>query len=163
VSEMGSTPYRSLMPSLALLFELADLAATGFEGFDGSDVGRSSAAPLVSLHNTARSMEWCIYLESQAERIYSSAGSPTQRAAFKLATKMKSRSIGSTGVFTCREVELKDWSGLKSPDEVQQAAAYLQKMDWIRDATKAPGPRGGRPSVIYEINPRIWAEGRMSA
>ena len=39
--------YRSLMPSLAVLFELADLAHTGFEGFEGFEGGERSQRPSI--------------------------------------------------------------------------------------------------------------------
>jgi putative DNA primase/helicase len=54
--------YRSLMPSLALLFELADRAS--IEGFDGSCLaGREN---FVSLEHTRQAAAFCDYLESHA-------------------------------------------------------------------------------------------------
>src|SRR5437867_3499847 len=56
---------KKLMPSLAVLFELADRAAAGFEGIEGL-VGDGR----VSWKQTCRAIEWCMYLESHARRIY---------------------------------------------------------------------------------------------
>ena len=59
--------YRSLMPSLALLFELAD---------DGRDK--------ISLQHAKQAAAWCDYLESHARRIYSMIVSPERQAANEL-------------------------------------------------------------------------------
>jgi len=144
--------YRSLMPSLALLFELADRA--GSVGFE-----RSSLANLqnfVSLEHTRRAAAWCGYLESQASRIYSCVVTPQLRAAQELANKIKRRKVGANGFFSCRGVYLKGWSGLDTPEAVKQAAEVLKDADWISEAPDKPGPSGGRPPERYEVNPRVW-------
>jgi len=56
------------MPSLGLLFELAD-SFEGSVGFDGD--------PLVSTLNAERAIAWCEYLESHANRICSCVGYPS--------------------------------------------------------------------------------------
>ena len=66
--------YRSLMPSLACLFELAD---------GGTDT--------VSLEHARQAAAWCTYLESHARRIYSCIVTSQLRAARELAQKIKSR------------------------------------------------------------------------
>src|SRR5207245_2122660 len=77
--------YRSLMPSLALLFELADIAARGFDGFEGLGSGGGSRVHFVSIENTCRAMDWCAFLQSHAGRVYSCAGTPAHQAAEHLA------------------------------------------------------------------------------
>jgi putative DNA primase/helicase len=156
--------YRSLMPSLALLFELADRAARGFEGFEGFDPRHPFAPNVVSPDNMLRSLDWYFYLRPHAQRIYSSAASPEQQAAFRLAARIKDGAVDpmKTGTFSARDVEQKGWKGLDTPEKVRQAISYLQSEGWIREIPKEPGPKGGRPTVVYEINPRIWAEGRLS-
>ena len=59
--------YRSLMPSLACLFELAD---------DHHEDART-----ISLEHAQQAAAWCNYLESHAKRIYSCITSPQLRAA----------------------------------------------------------------------------------
>jgi putative DNA primase/helicase len=56
--------YRSLMPTLALLFELADAAASGCE------------TETVSLVHTQQAADWTEYLRSHMERIYSVEATP---------------------------------------------------------------------------------------
>ena len=136
--------YRSLMPSLALLFHLADTAADG---------GHSET---VSVHHTRQAAAWCDYLESHARRVYSCIVTPQLRAARELADKIKHRKVGAAGFFSCRDVYLKGWSGLDSPEAVKQAAEVLQDAGWIRDVSAESGRSGGRPSNRYEVNPSVW-------
>jgi putative DNA primase/helicase len=145
--------YRSLMPSLALLFHLADQASS--VGFDGSDFVISQKI-CVELEYARKAASWCEYLESHARRVYSCVITPQLRAARDLADKIKQRKIGATGLFSCREVYLKGWSGLDTPERAEHAAEILQDADWLRDVSTEPGPAGGRRSVRYEINPGVW-------
>jgi putative DNA primase/helicase len=134
--------YRSLMPSLALLFHLA-------EGGCGGN------ADAVSLDSARRAAAWCEYLESHARRVYSCVVTPQLRAARELADKIKRRKVGADGFFSCRDVYLKGWSGLDSPEAVKQAAEVLQDAGWVRDLAGESGPFGGRPSNRYQVNPGV--------
>jgi putative DNA primase/helicase len=141
--------YRSLMPSLALLFELAERAEQGVAITIASDL-------YISLENAKRAATLCDYLESHANRIYSCVTTPQMRAAQELAEKVKTRKVGQNGSFTCRDVYIKGWSGLDSPEAVRQAAKILEDAGWIREVSGDSGPQGGRPSPRYQVNPRIW-------
>jgi putative DNA primase/helicase len=144
--------YRSLMPSLALMLELAERA--GSVGFVGSCLVDSQN--FVGLKSAQRAAGWCDYLESHARRIYSCIVTPQLRAARELAEKIKRRRIGADGVFSCRDVYVKQWSGLDSPEAVKQAVEVLRDAGWIRCRTSGSGPFGGRPSDRYEVNPGVW-------
>ena len=148
--------YRSLMPSLAVLFELADRAAEGSVGFVGDRITESVIIHEVSLQHTSQAVAWCAYLESQSKRIYSCAITPQVRAARELADKIKQRKTGADGFFSCRDVYLKGWSSLDTPEAVKAAAEILQDAGWVRDVTSEPGPFGGRPSNRYQVNPKVW-------
>jgi putative DNA primase/helicase len=138
--------YRSLMPALAVLFHLAETAAGNGD------------ADTVSLHHTQQAAAWCDYLESHARRVYSCIVTPQLRAARELADKIKHRKVGTDGFFSCREVYLKGWSGLDSPEAVKLAAEVLQDAGWVRDVCgESSDPLGrGRPSNRYEVNPGVW-------
>jgi putative DNA primase/helicase len=138
--------YRSLMPSLAVLFHLAE-AATG-----------NGDADTVSLRHAQQAAAWCDYLESHARRVYSCIVTPQLRAARELADKIKHRKVGTDAYFSCRDVYLKGWSGLDSPEAVKQAAEVLQDAGWVRDVCgESSDPLGrGRPSNRYEVNPGVW-------
>jgi DNA primase len=149
--------YRSLMPSLALLFELADCAAAeGFDGFEGSTSVNPAIVHKVSLDHAKQAAAFCEYMESHARRVYSCIVTPQLRAARELAEKIKHRRVGTDGFFSCRDVYLKGWSGLDSPEAVKLAAEVLQDAGWVRDVSSESGPFGGRPSNRYEVNPRAW-------
>jgi hypothetical protein len=57
----------------------------------------------------------------------------------ELAPKIKAGKIGTNGFFTSRDIYLKGWSGIDTPD-------------LARSATQVAG---GRPSVRYQINPKV--------
>lgn len=137
--------YRSLMPSLALLFHLADAAAC-----------EANLGEAVTLEQAQRAAEWCAYLESHARRIYSCIVTPQLRAASELAEKIKRRKVGAAGFFSCREVYLNGWAGLGAPEAVRRAAEVLEDSGWIREARDEARPSGGRPSHRYEVNPKVW-------
>jgi hypothetical protein len=144
--------YDKLMPSLALLFQLAEMAASGvLTGFEGEN----ERALYVSLENTVLAFAWCDYLESHARRIYSCMGSPEQTAAKLLAEKLKDGSTGADGTFTLREVLQKKWKGLQKPEAVKGALALLESAGWVRDISTKPGAKGGRPSLEYAVNPGL--------
>ena len=136
------------MPSLALLGHLAEAAAGGRD--PGETVGALDAE---------RAVRWCSYLESHARRVYQCVTTPQLRAARELAGKIKARKVGASGEFSCREVYLKGWSGLDSPEAVQAAAEVLQDAGWLRDCSLETGPLGGRPSVRYVVNPLVHGAG----
>lgn len=148
--------YRSLMPSLALLFELADRA--GVEGFEGSLLGDS--LNFVTLEHARQAAAWCEYLESHARRVYSCIVTPQIRAARELADHLKRKHIGNKDGgfdwFAARDVYLKGWSGLDTPEAVRAAAEVLQDAGWVRSLSGESGPFGGRPSNRYEVNPAVW-------
>jgi putative DNA primase/helicase len=146
--------YRSLMPSLALLFELADRAAGGFDGFVGANPGESQNF-CVSLEHAKQAAAWCDYLESHARRVYSCVTTSRMRAARELADKIRQRKVGANGSFTCRDVYIKGWSGLDSPEAVKLAVEVLQDAAWVREVVSEPGPFGGRPPNRYAVNPGV--------
>jgi hypothetical protein len=145
--------YRKLMPALALLFELAERAGRGSEGSVGAPRGIDLK---IRLNQARRAAAWCEYLESHARRVYSCVVTPQLRAARELAEKLRARKVGADGFFSCREVYLKGWSGLDSPEAVKLAAEVLEDAGWVRSLAGETGPLGGRPSNRYEINPRVW-------
>lgn len=131
--------FRSLMPSLALIFHLIDLA-------DGKARGGVSA-------QAARlSVIWCGYLESHARRVYAMAESPEHEAAVRLADKIKAKALPSP--FTTREIERKGWHGLKDKQEVEAACNILIDENWLKMIRKPATGNRGRPSLPdYHINP----------
>jgi putative DNA primase/helicase len=141
--------YRSLMPSLALLFELADRAAFGTKHLPNK-------ANVVSLNHAKQAAWWCRYLESHARRTYSCVVTPQMKAAQALADKIMKHKLGTS--FSGKDAYRPGWEGLKKPEEVKQAVEILLDAHWLRELPAEIRPLGGRPSTRYEINPKVWGK-----
>jgi hypothetical protein len=128
--------YRKLMPALALLFSLAD-----------------NALKAVELCHAQQAADWCDYLACHARRVYASRISPERLAAISLAKKLRKGWKRESGVFTVRDVYQNDWSGLGTPEEVRAAVRVVEEAGWVR--LKNATPETGRPSEVYEVNPKI--------
>jgi len=133
--------YRSLLPKLAALFELADLAAR-----HDFNPGPSAA---VSLEHTEQAIRFTDYLWTHAQRAYSCAVSPETSAAQELAHRIAAGELNST--FSTRDVYRHHWQGLNSSDNARPALRYLEEMGWIRELKSATDK--GRPTQTWEVNP----------
>ena len=132
--------YRSLMPSLALIFHLLEIA----------DSNRSGD---VSLQAAQQAAQWCEYLESHARRIYGMAEDITARAAGSLSKKITNGNLEDN--FTAREVHRKGWELLTEIETVNAALTDLVEANWLREIPILPTVKGGRRSMNYQINPEI--------
>lgn len=136
--------YRSLMPTLAGLFELADSA----------DAGRDlSEDVLIGLDHTRQAAAFCEYLESHARRVYACLVTPDCRAARDLARHMMAKDFPE--VFTTRSTYLKGWSGLDTPERVRGALSLLEDSGWVRRLEPSQSPIGGRPTESWLISPKV--------
>jgi putative DNA primase/helicase len=136
--------YRSLMPSLAGLFELADLVAEDVELGNQVDI---------TLEHARQAAAYCDYLEGHARRVYSCVLSSERNAAINLLGHLQKGDLPES--FTTREVYLKGWSGLDMPDEARNALGVLERHDWVARVTPEPSVSGGRPSEVWITNPRM--------
>jgi hypothetical protein len=132
--------YRSLMPSLALIFHLVDVA-------DGSAVGP------VSLKAARMAAAWTDYLESHARRIYGMVASVHIQAAARLAKKIKAGEL--TSPFSVRDVYRRGWGLLDDKDIVERACDELLRAGWLREPLIDVGPVGRPRTSQYEINPKV--------
>ena len=128
--------YRSLMPSLALLFELAD-----------------GETETVSLQHAQQAAAFCDYLESHARRIYSMVISPEVQAASELSRHLAAGWKREEEMFTARDVYRNAWRGLSTPEAVRQALGILTDAGWLRPSELKEGK--GRPTELYLMNPKI--------
>src|ERR1019366_44290 len=87
-----------------------------------------------------------------ARQRYSCVVNKQLRAAHELANKIKKKKVGANGLFSCRDVYLKGWSGLDSPESVKAAAALLVDAGWLRESRNEPRQSGGRPSNRFAVN-----------
>jgi putative DNA primase/helicase len=136
VSYLGK--FRKTIPSLALLFALAD-----------------NWEPPVREGHTQQAIAWAPYLESHAQRVYSCVVSPRMQAAADLAKKIRDGSVGAEGPFAKRDVYRHHWTGLDNPDNTGDALEILRDAGWVRPVSGSGGM--GRPPDLWEVNPRVRA------
>jgi putative DNA primase/helicase len=130
--------YRSLMPSLALLFALAN--------------GRIDC---VTIAEARLACDWCDYLETHARRVYFSQARPENQAAIEMSRRLTKGWKHDEGIFTVRDVYRNEWYLLDSPDAVRSALLVLQDYGWVREEPDGNGKSSGRPSETYRINPKV--------
>lgn len=136
VIEEHLSKFRSLIPSLALIFHLADL-------------GRGPVGvPALTL-----AIRWGDYLESHARRVYSAATVPEISAAKSIWRRLEAGDLPER--FTCRDVYRRCWAGLTDRETVKVAVELLEDHGFI---IPEPQPRssrsaGGRVTTVYSVNP----------
>lgn len=129
--------YRSLMPSLALLFHLVTIVPAGEGG-------------PVSLAAARLAAEWCDFLELHAWKVYAVELHGDAQAAHHLAAKLRAGQVQDG--MPLREIHRAEWSGLRTPDRVDAAIASLQAIGWC---VVEPLETGGRPSAVLRLNPAL--------
>ena len=133
--------YRSLMPSLALIFHLVEWA-------DGTAKGP------VSKDAALMACAWCQYLETHARRLYALALDNGQMAAAALSKKMEAGKLESP--FKVRTVQRRGWGQLTDSAVIGEAIRILEDAHWVREVPVAKKAVGGRPpEAEYEINPKV--------
>jgi hypothetical protein len=132
--------YRKLMPTLALIIHVVDIAA------------RKATGP-VSLEAAEKAAAWCDVLESHARRIYGMATNYAMQAAISLSKKLKKHELEDS--FTVREVYRKGWSLLSNKEDVQAACDELVEAGWLKEVVTDPA-FGQKGKIEYIINPKIW-------
>jgi hypothetical protein len=136
--------YRSLVPSLAALFEMADRVANNKHLHD---------VVQVDVDHTSQAVSFCNYLESHAQRVFSCVDSPECRAARELGRHIERGDLLET--FSTRSVYLKGWSGLDAPEKVRGALAVLDDAGWVRRSQLLQAQIVGRPSEVWVVNPKL--------
>jgi putative DNA primase/helicase len=137
--EAHFSKYKSLMPSLALIFHLIEIAAGAFEG-----------SAHVSLCSAEMAAAWCQFMMAHARRIY---GLGIGAAAIHAKTLAKHLQAGDLqNEFTARDVYFKGWAGLSTAKVVERPLELLESLGWLQSYQS---DTGGRPKTLYLINPRI--------
>jgi len=132
--------YRSLMPSLALLNHLVEVAA-----------GTATIPTKVGLIHAEVAAAWCDFLEAHAEKIYAAEG--PESAAHVLARRIQEGKV-QNGT-TCREIYRHGWANLENHERAKMAIEVLEEAHWVRVEEISPGVEGGRPLLRVLINPKL--------
>jgi hypothetical protein len=133
--------YRKLMPSLALIFHLINVAS-------------GKARDPISVDCVEKAAAWCEYLEDHARRIYEIGLSPGYQSARNLARRIQSRDLNNP--FDVRDVYRKEWAFLKTMEEVEAACELLIDLGWLKEGTSVEGRKAKR---CFTINPKILKKG----
>jgi hypothetical protein len=141
--------YRSLMPSLALIFHLIEAAD---QTVTGHDFILTEPQNEISLRSVQQAAEWCSYLETHARRIYGLATNIAVQSARRLLEKIKDASLEDG--FRVRDVYRQGWMFLDSKELAQAAIDELFEAGWLRQIPPPKQPQGGRPfSPAFQIHP----------
>ncbi len=127
--------YRSLVPSLALIFHLA-------AGHTGP----------VDQNSLLLALAWASYLKSHALRIYNYSIRGDARAAGALGEAIMAGKLGDG--FSLREVQRKNWSSLSSHERCTQAIEILAEHHWL---TVVRSESNGKTTERCLINPTLLA------
>jgi hypothetical protein len=136
--------YRSLAPSLAVIFHLADLA--GREDFDAADI------PSVGEEALKPALDWCEFLELHARKIYSAEINLEALATHAFVRKIAEGKV--TDGMTLRDMRRSQWAGLTG-DALDLALGELERLNWLRVVTEESKEQGGRPSEIVVLHPSV--------
>jgi hypothetical protein len=134
--------YRSLCPSLALIFEYTQ--ALSEEG--------SSDPSNVGVEALQRAILVCEYLESHARRVYAGVEQKGVRSAKELLKHIQKGDLKDR----CNQREIyhsKHWSYLRNSEEVKEACEILEACNYIR--IEEIRSNAGRPSVILRFHPSL--------
>lgn len=131
--EAAIAKHRSLVPSLALLFHLADTPEGG----------------PVTEHSLLMAIAWCGYLEEHARRLYAPALDPALHAARELDQHIRNGEL--TNPFRERDVYRKGWR-LLDRKGAKEALDYLQDLGRV---VGIPTDGAGRTTTAWYIHPDL--------
>lgn len=138
--ESHLSKYRSLMPSLALIFHLVNLA-------DGQ-----TNRVAVSLEAAKLAASWCDYLEQHAHRIYAEETNAAVFAAHALLAKIEEGVVKHSS--SPRELYRPQWSGLATTEVVLAALEMLEQHNVLRVQRMETK---GKPAQVVLLHPTLRA------
>ena len=128
--------FRKLVPTLALLNHLAD--------------GGEGSIPQDALQ---RALAFAAYLETHAKRAYAAVTGTDADAARRILDHIRNGDLKDG--FKARDIQHRDWSGLTDRERIGKGLELLADCDWIAPQAVGRNPAGGRPTTLYNINPRV--------
>jgi putative DNA primase/helicase len=140
--------YRSLMPSLALIFHLIEA------------VSGTTTDTMVGIACARLAASWCEFLEAHACKVYAGVLQKDLQAAYALADKINAH--GVTDGQTVREIYRNGWALLRTHDDVYGGLATLQRLGWLRVEEHTTAAKGGRPREVIQLHPALVAGGFVS-
>ena len=132
--------FRSLMPSLALIFEVI---AVG---------GKLDDLEAVSVSSTEMAISWCRILETHARKVYKVDDSPVMPQVKALAYKIEKGMVRDGD--SLRSIYRRHWSRLDTAEKIEVAANELSKLGWLRVEETISRTK---KSKIVRINPELMS------
>lgn len=139
------TKYRSLMPSLALVFHVINSLS--------QPAPAGTQKQLVTAAAARMAVDWCEYLQSHARRIYGLLDSQQEEAARTLLKHLKAGHLQDG--FKVRHVVQKGWAGLDKTYLVESALSELVSRHWLKEVEPDATAQGRPEASHYLINPII--------
>jgi len=133
--ESHLSKYRSLMPSLALIFHLLER------------VGGKTLSNAVELKSAQLAAVWCDYLQKHAEKLYSLAVLSDFDIAREILDRIKEKQLENE--FTARDVYSNHWKKLSKPEEVKRGLEVLEDYGYL---SALENQTGGRSKTTYSIH-----------
>jgi hypothetical protein len=139
--------YRSLMPSLALIFSLLNQSIKSVNSILSTYEGKKFT---VSQEDVELAADWCDFLEQHARIIYEAEVSPGQSSAHRLAEKLQDGRIRHGE--PVRDIYRHQWPGLTTSAEVNSGLEVLESVGWVRVNVQATG---GPPTTLVHVHPEL--------
>jgi hypothetical protein len=94
------------------------------------------------------------YLVPTWRRVLAAFGkTQTESAAMRIARVIIAERMNGVRI---SDIIKRDWHGLKDRATAEAALDDLVARDWLAAPERTTGPRGGRPSETYRVNPRVF-------
>ena len=130
--------YRSLMPSLALIFHFIDQSVKQPNKIDSK----------VNLNSIKRAIYWCKYLEGQLYKVYENINIPHLSSANALLDKIDSGKVNEGD--TIRDIYRNGWSKLNDAEKVKNAISIHEDHHYVKMIESGTV---GNKKMILTINP----------
>jgi putative DNA primase/helicase len=133
--ESHLSKYRSLVPSLALIFEILE---------------KSISCSVISVESTQLAIQWSEYLLEHAKKVYQVSNYPHFASIQAFQKKLMAGKIRDGD--TVRTVARHHWDHLGTTELLEKAIAFLCDYNWIQIIET---PSNGRPTRTIKIHPDL--------
>lgn len=138
--ESHHSKFRSLMPSLAVIFEMLET------------LGQTLTFPNeIGVQAASLAIDWCVFLEKHAIKAYGEHIEPETVAGRRLLAKIQGGFVKDFD--RLRDIYRHGWKGLTTADEMEKAVTTLKNHGWVR--TEMICPPTGRRSEVIRLHPSL--------
>lgn len=137
--------YRSLVPSLAAIFKILEVAARDTDGVELDS--------LVGSEHLGLALKWVDFLEQHARKLYGvreGAPSPAIRLAEQIELGLVRHGM------SLRDLRRKQWAGLATREQCDVAVQWLERAEWLKVVEVQA--EGGKLSKRLHLHPDFRGE-----